>query len=317
MAPDHRHNAMIGSARLAGFLAFLVALPDVPDLFICAKHLFFAPMVTTDGRWELRRGIFARRPHLAWYGLSNAQLTQPSRRTEFQKAWLALGSLRRSLCQPIEGARQLFWTARPGRDGYSFIFWAWCSRAAWNAARWCLGFVIVAIRWVFVDPSPELFSARAHVRRWCDQVVEERVTALLVILKTGVGRNEYHGQCLHVPLGRCVRSYRKLALQHLALGRRSTQQVQTNRVKCDVVDSKLRFNCVSTRHKAGQMTSLLLRLLQEVRQCLARTLVRCERTIGYCPMRRCKETITSRRGVSDATRASWDQDSGGVWCSRL
>jgi hypothetical protein len=28
-----------------------------------------------------------------------------------------------------------------------------------------LGFVIVAIRWVFVDPSPELFSAHAHVRR--------------------------------------------------------------------------------------------------------------------------------------------------------
>src|SRR5262249_16934496 len=36
------------------------------------------------------------------------------------------------------------------------------------------------------------------------------------------------------------------ALQHLALGRRSTPRVQTNRVKCDVVDSKLRFNCVST-----------------------------------------------------------------------
>src|SRR5262249_43099047 len=53
------------------------------------------------------------------------------------------------------------------------------------------------------------------------------------------------------------------ALQHLALGRRSTQQVQTNRVKCDVVDSKLRFNCVSTRPKAGQMVRLLLRLLQK------------------------------------------------------
>jgi hypothetical protein len=52
MAPDHRHNARsatIGSARLAGFLAFLVALLAVPDLFICAKHLFFAAMVT-DGR---------------------------------------------------------------------------------------------------------------------------------------------------------------------------------------------------------------------------------------------------------------------------
>ena len=33
-----------------GFLAFLVALPAVPDLFICAKHLSFAAMVTTDGR---------------------------------------------------------------------------------------------------------------------------------------------------------------------------------------------------------------------------------------------------------------------------
>src|SRR5215831_13796657 len=52
------------------------------------------------------------------------------------------------------------------------------------------------------------------------------------------------------------------------------------------------------------MVRLLLRLLQEPRQCLARTFVRCERTIGYCPMRRCKETITSRRGISDATRAS-------------
>jgi hypothetical protein len=29
---------------------FLVALPAVPDLFICAKHLFFDAMVTTDGR---------------------------------------------------------------------------------------------------------------------------------------------------------------------------------------------------------------------------------------------------------------------------
>src|SRR5262249_12704498 len=85
---------------------------------------------------------------------------------------------------------------------------------------------------------------------------------------------------------------------------RSTQQVQINRVKCDVVDSKLRFNCVSTRHKVGQMVRLLLQRLQEARQCLARTFVCCERTIGYCPMRRCKETITSRRGISDATRAN-------------
>jgi len=78
---------------------------------------------------------------------------------------------------------------------------------------------------------------------------------------------------------RCVRSCRKRsvgAFQHLALGRRSTQQVQTNRVKCDVVDSKLRFNCVSTRPKAGQMVRLLLRLLQEARQCFTRAFVRCE-----------------------------------------
>jgi len=90
------------------------------------------------------------------------------------------------------------------------------------------------------------------------------------------------------------------ALQHLALGRRSTQQVQTNRVKCDVVDSKLRFNCVSTEPKAGQMVRLLLRLLQEARQCFARTFVRCERTIRYCRMRGRGETITSTRGISDA-----------------
>src|SRR5215470_15878709 len=75
------------------------------------------------------------------------------------------------------------------------------------------------------------------------------------------------------------------ALQHLTLGRRSTPRVQTNRVKCDVVDSKLRFNCVSTRPKAGQMVRLLLRLLQEARQCFARTFVRRERTIRYCRMR--------------------------------
>src|SRR5262249_39689185 len=43
------------------------------------------------------------------------------------------------------------------------------------------------------------------------------------------------------------------ALQHLTLGRRSTPRVQTNCMKCDVVDSELRFNCVSTRPKAGQM----------------------------------------------------------------
>src|SRR5215813_15645607 len=34
------------STRLAGFLAFLVALPAVPDLFPCAKHLFVAAVVT-------------------------------------------------------------------------------------------------------------------------------------------------------------------------------------------------------------------------------------------------------------------------------
>src|SRR5262249_6191903 len=46
----HAISAPLGSARLAGFLAFLVGLPAVPDLFICAKHLFFDAMVTTDGR---------------------------------------------------------------------------------------------------------------------------------------------------------------------------------------------------------------------------------------------------------------------------
>jgi hypothetical protein len=74
------------------------------------------------------------------------------------------------------------------------------------------------------------------------------------------------------------------ALQHLAVGRRSTQQVQTNRVKSDVLNSKLRFNCVSTRPKAWQIVRLLLRLLQETRQCFARTFVRCKRTIRYCRM---------------------------------
>src|SRR5262249_1690356 len=64
------------------------------------------------------------------------------------------------------------------------------------------------------------------------------------------------------------------ALQHLTLGRRSTPRVQTNCVKCDVVDSELRFTCVSTRTKGGQMVRLLLRLLQEARQCFARTFVR-------------------------------------------
>ena len=85
------------------------------------------------------------------------------------------------------------------------------------------------------------------------------------------------------------------ALQHLAFGRRSTQQVQTNGVKCDVVDSKLRFNCVSTRPKPGQMVRLLLRLLQEARQCFARTFVRRERTIRYCRMWGRGETIMSTK----------------------
>jgi hypothetical protein len=108
-----------------------------------------------------------------------------------------------------------------------------------------------------------------------------------------------------------VRSCRRRAvdaLQHLALGRRSTQQVQTNGVKCDVVDSKLRFNCVSTRPKAGQMVRLHLRLLQETRQCFARTFERCERTIRYCQMRGCRETITSTRGISDAPPDEWNPD---------
>src|SRR5215470_7018553 len=43
-----------------------------------------------------------------------------------------------------------------------------------------------------------------------------------------------------------------LSVQHLTLGRRSTPRVQTNRVKCDVVDSKLRFNCVSTGPRLGR-----------------------------------------------------------------
>jgi hypothetical protein len=51
----------------------------------------------------------------------------------------------------------------------------------------------IAIRRVFVDPSPELFGADAHVRGDCDQIFEERTTALLVVLKTGVGRSEFHG----------------------------------------------------------------------------------------------------------------------------
>src|SRR5215831_13738683 len=44
IAGTTRCSAPIGSTRLAGFLAFLVALPAVPDLFICPKHLFFAAM---------------------------------------------------------------------------------------------------------------------------------------------------------------------------------------------------------------------------------------------------------------------------------
>jgi len=71
-----------------------------------------------------------------------------------------------------------------------------------------LSLVIVAIRRVFVDPSPELFSAHAHVRRRCDQLLEERATALFVILKTGVGRNEFHGRCLLVLTAQCARSCR-------------------------------------------------------------------------------------------------------------
>jgi len=69
-----------------------------------------------------------------------------------------------------------------------------------------LGFVIVVMRWVFVDPPPELFSAHAQVRRWCDQLLEERTTTLLVILKTGLGRNGFHGRCLLVLGARCVRA---------------------------------------------------------------------------------------------------------------
>jgi hypothetical protein len=52
--------------------------------------------------------------------------------------------------------------------------------------------LLIAIRRVFVDPPPELFGADAHVRGERDQL-EERTTALLVVLKTGVGRSEFHG----------------------------------------------------------------------------------------------------------------------------
>src|SRR6516164_9540321 len=90
------------------------------------------------------------------------------------------------------------------------------------------------------------------------------------------------------------------ALQHLALGRRSTPRVQTNRVKCDVVDSKLRFNCVSTRPKVGQIVRLLLPLLQEARQCFARTYVRCERTMDAGTWR----NNHPYEGISDVPRAS-------------
>src|SRR5262249_4763693 len=48
------------------------------------------------------------------------------------------------------------------------------------------------------------------------------------------------------------------ALQHLTLGRRSTPRVQTNCVKCEVVDSERRFICVPTRPKGwadGQAAS--------------------------------------------------------------
>jgi len=77
-------------------------------------------------------------------------------------------------------------------------------------------------------------------------------------------------------------------------------QVQTNRVKCDVVDSKLRFNCVSTRLKAGQMVRLLLRLLQKARQCFTRAFVRYERTSATAGWR----NNHVYEGISDAPRAS-------------
>jgi hypothetical protein len=53
--------------------------------------------------------------------------------------------------------------------------------------------LLIAIRRVFVDPPPELFGAEAHVRGDCDEIFEERITALFVVLKTGVGRSEFHG----------------------------------------------------------------------------------------------------------------------------
>ena len=51
MICTHRINPACGVPR------FLVALSAVPDLFICAKHLFFPAIVTTDGRQELRRRL--------------------------------------------------------------------------------------------------------------------------------------------------------------------------------------------------------------------------------------------------------------------
>src|SRR5262249_5150859 len=52
--------------------------------------------------------------------------------------------------------------------------------------------LLIAIRRVFVDPAPELSGADAHVRGQCDQLFKERTTELLLVLKTGVGRSEFH-----------------------------------------------------------------------------------------------------------------------------
>src|SRR6516225_3768867 len=45
IAGTTRLSAPIGSTPLAGFLAILVVLPAVPDLFICAIDVFVAAMV--------------------------------------------------------------------------------------------------------------------------------------------------------------------------------------------------------------------------------------------------------------------------------
>src|SRR5262245_8938635 len=82
------------------------------------------------------------------------------------------------------------WTARASLTRSATTCWDGQSASS-EASRstHLLSFVIVDIRRVCVDPSPKLFSVHAHVRHCCDQLLEERIAALLVILKTRVGRN--------------------------------------------------------------------------------------------------------------------------------